>query len=42
MPATFSRGTQQMIEDILFWVICAAAAIAVWWAFLAKGHHPAP
>jgi hypothetical protein len=31
-----------MIEDILFWVICAAAAIAVWWAFLAKGHHPAP
>ena len=31
-----------MVDDIVFWLICAIAAAGVWWAFFGRRHHPPP
>ncbi len=31
-----------MVDEIVFWLICAIAAAGVWWAFFGRRHHPPP
>ena len=31
-----------MVDEIVFWLICAIAAAGVWWALLGSRHHPPP
>ena len=31
-----------MVEEIVFWLICAIVAVAVWWLFVGRRHHPPP
>jgi membrane protein implicated in regulation of membrane protease activity len=28
-----------MVDEIVFWLICAIAAAGVWWAFFGRRHH---
>ena len=29
-----------MVDEIVFWLICAIAAAGVWWAFFGRRHPP--
>jgi membrane protein implicated in regulation of membrane protease activity len=37
-----SLGGKAMVDEIVFWLICAIAAAGVWWAFFGRRHHPPP